>query len=148
MSDHNKRILQQWYEMWNTGKTEIADGIVSDNFVDHTTRPHLVTGREALKEFVVRERTGLPDIVDSVLMTTATDEWAVGLYRTEGTHRGEYYGVPPTGRRIDFVGSDIFRVEEGCFVEWWYSDMEFEIYAQLGVRIEKHLLGDADTSDG
>ena len=42
-----------------------------------------------------------------------------------GTHRGELWGLPPTGNRVEWEFIDIFRVRGGKLVEHW-THMDFE----------------------
>ena len=141
-NERHATVLRRWLEMWNTGDVGIADEILADGFRDHTTRPHLTIGREPFKGHVRREREGLPDLKDTPLLELFRGEWAMALYRTDGTHRGEYLGVPPTQRRISFVGLDAFRFEDGLISEWWWSDMSLEVYHQLDVSVSLGLPGE------
>lgn len=138
-NERHAAVLRRWLEMWNTGDVGIADEILAEAFRDHTTRPQPVIGRESFKEHVHQERKGLPDLKDTALLELFRGEWAMALYQTEGTHRGEYLGVPPTQRRISFVGLDAFRFEKGLISEWWWSDMSLEVYHQLGVDVALEL---------
>lgn len=48
-----------------------------------------------------------------------------------GTHRGDFLGVPPTGRRIRATGASTFRIVDRRIVEeWWQHDL-YGILAQL-----------------
>jgi predicted ester cyclase len=38
-----------------------------------------------------------------------------------GTHAGEFFGIPPTGRQIAITGTSIHRFADGQFVESWVS---------------------------
>jgi predicted ester cyclase len=38
-----------------------------------------------------------------------------------GTHRGEIWGLPPTGNRVELEFIDIFRVKDGKLIEHWTS---------------------------
>jgi predicted ester cyclase len=47
-------------------------------------------------------------------------------WRWEGTHRGPFDGIPPTGRRVPVEGMDFYRTSEGRVVD------EAGSMAQLG----------------
>ena len=54
-------------------------------------------------------------------------------YRLQGTHRGPYLGVAPTGRGFDVEGLTLLRLaDDGRVVEEWHSPTELAILRQLG----------------
>lgn len=136
MSEHTKDMLRRYYEIWSTGDLSAVDELLHPEFIDHTSGPEPIHGTEAFKEFVRSERAGLPDIVETPVALLADDEWAAGLYRERGTHQGEFMKLPPTGEVVDFTAMEIFRLRDGKFAEWWYSNMWLETYRQLGWHLE------------
>ena len=53
-------------------------------------------------------------------------------YHWEGTHKGTFLGIPPTGRRIVVRGMDFYRFADGRIVEHWDNVDEFGMLSQLG----------------
>ena len=51
-----------------------------------------------------------------------------------GTHQGEFWGQPPTGKRIEFEVIDIFRVADGKIVEHWAQLDALSLARKLGLR--------------
>jgi predicted ester cyclase len=57
----------------------------------------------------------------------------VTTYRTYyGTHLGEFLGVAPTGREIQFETVDVMRVRNGKIAEHWGGANLFSLMQQLG----------------
>ncbi len=54
-------------------------------------------------------------------------------FSTSGTHRGEFQGVPPTGKRVEFTGTSIFTIRDGKIVEERTSTDLLALMSQLGV---------------
>jgi predicted ester cyclase len=50
-----------------------------------------------------------------------------------GTHKGEFNGIPPTGRRVTLTFVDILRLRDGKIVEHWLSMDQLSFLQQLGV---------------
>ena len=48
------------------------------------------------------------------------------------THKGELFGIPPTGRKIQFETVDVMRVRDGKITEHWGVDNLFSLMQQLG----------------
>ena len=57
----------------------------------------------------------------------------VGRYTYRATHRGTFWGIPPTGKRIAMRSIDIWRVQDDVFVEHWDELNTLEVMQQLGV---------------
>ena len=49
-----------------------------------------------------------------------------------GTHQGEFLGVAPTGRKIQFETVDVMRVHNGKITEHWGVANLFSLMQQLG----------------
>ncbi len=49
-----------------------------------------------------------------------------------GTHKGEFMGIPATGRRVSIAVIDIIRVADGRFVEHWGQLDLMGMMQQLG----------------
>ncbi len=52
-----------------------------------------------------------------------------------GTHRGDYLGIPASGRRVVYTGIAIDRIEGGRVVEGWHQADELGLLEQLGVEL-------------
>jgi predicted ester cyclase len=50
-----------------------------------------------------------------------------------GTHHGIFLGIPPTGKRVQVTGIEIFRLAGGKIVEHWNSYDDLGLFQQLGV---------------
>jgi predicted ester cyclase len=50
-----------------------------------------------------------------------------------GTHQGAWMGIPPTGKKITFSGTDIYRFVNGKVAEEWAQPDIFGVLHQLGV---------------
>lgn len=57
------------------------------------------------------------------------------LWRMVGTHTGQFWGMPGTGRPLDLLEVGIFRIEDDRIVEGWFMNDELAICRQLGIRV-------------
>jgi steroid delta-isomerase-like uncharacterized protein len=57
--------------------------------------------------------TAFPDLVFGTEDLIVDDDRVALLCRVTGTHAGEFFGVAPTGRKIEFTGVFIYRLENG-----------------------------------
>jgi len=80
-------------------------------------------------------RGAIPDRVD-VYEDIIAEGDRVGLrWRLTGTHRGNLFGIPLTGRKIDVYEVGLFRLAGGQIVEAWFMVDEAGLLKQLGARL-------------
>jgi predicted ester cyclase len=78
-------------------------------------------------------RAAFPDYRNPLDFVIADGAFAVSYGRSTGTHRGEFFGVPPTGRTIDVPTFGILRFHNGQAVERWGFADNLAIMQQLGL---------------
>jgi len=80
-------------------------------------------------------RGAFPDRVD-IIEDVIADGDRVGLrFRLTGTHRGNLFGIAPTGRKVDVYEVAILRVVDGRITEGWFMADEAGILKQLGAEL-------------
>jgi predicted ester cyclase len=73
---------------------------------------------------------------DDVMEDVIAEGDTVGLlYRLTGTHRGNLYGIAPTGRKIDVHEVAILRFVDGRIAEGWFMADEAGLLKQLGAQL-------------
>jgi len=80
-------------------------------------------------------RDALPDRVDIIEDVIADGDRVGLLFRVTGTHRGNLFGIPATGRRIDVYELGLYRLAAGQVVETWFMADEAAVLKQLGARL-------------
>jgi predicted ester cyclase len=114
-------VIRRWCdEGWSQGHYDVADEIIHPEFKVHGAGGQIVQpGIEGLKGLLRMWRTAFPDgvqIVDDIFAEGDT----VGVRLTwEGTHLGEFMGIPPSGKRVTVGTLGIDRVVDGKVVEGW-----------------------------
>ncbi len=119
-AEYNKEIIRRWIEEgWNCGNLDIADELYS---VDFAAEPMMegeaqLRGIEAIKEQVREMRAAFPDLHFTVEHLIAEGDTVVGAFHIKGTHQGQLWGMPPTGKRVSFRAIDIWRFRGGKIAE-------------------------------
>ena len=134
-AEQNKALARQLVEeVLNRGNMSRADEIIAPNFVEHEELPpEIPPGREAPKLMFTMLRRAFPDFKATSKQLIAEGDKVV-LYMTwTGTQKGEFMGVPPTGKSIAIDVIDIIRIAEGQFVEHWGVMDQMAMMQQLGV---------------
>ena len=132
--EENKAIVHRiMEEIFNKGNVAAADELIASNFVDHNPVCGQPAGLEGLKQVVTMFRTAFPDLHCTVEEMIAEGDKVMARGTIRGTHKGEFMGVPPTGKRVRVTGIDIVRIAGGKVVERWGNFDEMGMMQQLGV---------------
>lgn len=133
-----KAIGRRFYdEVLTKGDVALIDEIVDDDFVEHEEFPGLTSDKAGVTVWVGMMREAFPDLsVEVVAMVTEGDEvWTQGVMR--GTHRGEFMGVPASGRSVEVPMVDRIRFRDGRVVEHWGVTDTLAMMQQLGAVPEE-----------
>lgn len=80
-------------------------------------------------------RAAFPDRVDVIERVIADGDRVGLLFRVTGTHTGNFFGIEPTGKRIDVYEVALLRIVNGQMVEGWFMMDEAELLRQLGAKL-------------
>jgi steroid delta-isomerase-like uncharacterized protein len=121
MMAQNKAIARRVYEIISTGNFDRAGEIVDPEAPDNELRPDDPPAKliDTFKETFSEAREGFPDLTVSIENVMAEEEWVTARVTMRGTHRGEFQGIAPTGKRVEVRAIDMFRIREGKIVEHW-----------------------------
>jgi predicted ester cyclase len=87
---------------------------------------------EEFKHDVTEIRRAFPDYAGTNVEQIAEGEKVANRFVFLGTHLGEFEGISPTGKRVEFIGHSINRVAEGKIVESWVEVDMLGVMQQLG----------------
>jgi predicted ester cyclase len=130
--EENKRIMTSQLAIWNDGDYDLADELFHPQSVTPDA-PQLPVGPEGCKQVARTFRQAFPDFHMTVEDVVAEDDLVVCRFRQTGTHRGELFGVAPTGRRVDFGEMALCRIAGGRIVATWFQTDMLGLMEQLGV---------------
>lgn len=80
-------------------------------------------------------RGAFPDRVDVIESIIAEGDRVGMIWRLQGTHQGNLFGIAPTGRKIDIWEIGVFRLAGGRITEGWFMADEVGVLRQLGVNL-------------
>jgi steroid delta-isomerase-like uncharacterized protein len=127
--EENKALVRRWIEDgFNKRNLAAIDEIFVEDFSVSGQR----IGRTGLKQSMTRRFTAFPDLQVTITEVIAEGDKVVIWYTARGTHRGEFEGVRPTGKLVNWIGSDLLRIAAGKIVEGWFLDDSLGLLRQLG----------------
>jgi predicted ester cyclase len=119
MVPENEDVVRRFIEeLWNGGELSVAEVLIASAHVHHLgdTDYH---GPEGVKGLVVWLRTAFPDLRFAIDDVVSDGDRVVLRWTASGTHLGSGFEVPPTGRRVEWIGTDWFRIVSGQICEVW-----------------------------
>jgi steroid delta-isomerase-like uncharacterized protein len=133
-AEESKDIVRQFWRVWEEGNIDLVDELLAPDYVNRTpATPDQPTGPEGVKGVVGMFRTGMPDLKVVIEDMIAEGDKVAVRYTLEGTHEGELFGIPPTGRRLSIKSIAVERVSEGKIREHWRVTDSLDMMQQLGV---------------
>jgi steroid delta-isomerase-like uncharacterized protein len=120
-------------EILNQGKYELIDEIYAPDFVEHYEQPGVPPTREGFKQFAMAYRSAFPDLHYTVEDAIEAGDKIVHRLTASGTMKGDFLGMPATGRRATWSEIHIGRVADGRLVEHWGLVDQLGLFVQLGI---------------
>jgi C-1 hydroxylase len=125
--EENKAIVRSFIEAYNNRSLSFLD-FVAPNYIDHEKN----IGREGLNQLFMMGLSAFPDWHESIedIIAEGDKVWVRLTYT--GTHRGEFMGFAPTGKKITSKAVDIYRIVNGKLSEYWNVTDNVGIFKQIG----------------
>ena len=121
------------YELINAGDIDGFGDLIAEDFVEHEETPGLEPTKEGVKQFFHMYRAAFPDLRMEAQDILVSGDKAVARVRATGTHRGEFMGMPATGKTFDVQLIDIIRFDDdGLVREHWGVVDVLAMMQQLG----------------
>lgn len=124
-------IRRHVLEFWQEGRAEIGPELYAPDFVDHNQAPGGGTGLAAITEVVKMMKAGFTGQKYEIVHLFAVGDLVVDHWVLRGNHSGEFAGIAPTNRRVEFAGSDIFRIKDGRIIDIWHTEEIARLMDQL-----------------
>ena len=121
-------------EVINGGRLELVDELWSKDLAWHGGSLGELRGLEAYKTFLGAAASGaFSGMHLAVHDIVAADGKVAVRFTNSGTQTGPFMGVPPTGRRAEWLGVAIYSVVDGKIADAWFGEDVLGMMLQLGV---------------
>jgi steroid delta-isomerase-like uncharacterized protein len=134
--EENKNIVRRYQEAYNTANYDALDEVVAADVLTPNMIATMPRGLEGAKLVHQKTLTGMPDYQTTIEDLIAEGDKVAARVRITGTHTGDFYGIPPTGKHIDLSGIYIVRIADGKIVEHWGEENGVTVLRQLGFKIK------------
>jgi steroid delta-isomerase-like uncharacterized protein len=120
MSEQMRATARRFFtEVLSEGRVDVIPELVAEDFVEHETLPGAPEGRDAVGWFVASFRSAVPDVRAEVEDMIVEGDKLVARSTWSGTHEGDLFGIPATGKPFAMNVIDIVRFDGEVVVEHW-----------------------------
>jgi steroid delta-isomerase-like uncharacterized protein len=130
-AETNKALVRRFVdEFWSGGNLAAADELMAADAVVHEP---VAGGPADLKPVARAIRTAFPDWHSTVEEMVVEGDRVVERWTGRGTHRGDWQGIPPTGKQVAVPGVVFYRIADGKIVEFRGQFDRMSLMQQIGV---------------
>ena len=131
--EENKAVIRRWIEAFNERNLEAEADLLAPGYVAHVpAAPGPLEGLEAWRQFTGPFVEAFPDLRLTVEDIMAEGDMVAARVAFDGTHRGEFQGIPPTGKEVAFTSIEVNRVVDAKVEAHWVEIDLLGLMQQLG----------------
>lgn len=117
----------------SSGDERLARSALAPDFTDRTLppgRPQGIAGPLAASKFF---RAAVPDIHCEIEQMIVSGDRVVTHLRFTGHFTGQFKSIQGKGQPVDFIATDIYRIENGRIADNWHLEDNLTFLQQIGV---------------
>jgi steroid delta-isomerase-like uncharacterized protein len=136
-TEENKAIVRRWFdEVLSRGDMDALDSICAECHPQFAVVRGVMEpaplGMSGLKSLITGLRSAFPDLQATVEEQIAEGDKVVTRVTMRGTQRGEFQGMPATGKAFSIPGVSIWEVRGNLLIQEWVSWDAMGMMQQLG----------------
>lgn len=146
MAQENSALIRRWFEeVWNKGNMDAIDEMASPDAIGHGQAQHDIDiGLKEFRTFAISLRRAFPDFNVTIDQVIEQEDKVVARWTTTMTHKGEFLGVAPTGKKVTITGTSMQRIADGKIVEGWDNWDQLGLLVQIGAIPAAHFVAPAE----
>ena len=129
----NKAGLKRLFAEFNKKNIAMIDELFAEDFVDRYPSPGETPNTEGFKQFLAGFYEAFPDCRWSLEDIVAEGDRVAYRFTMQGTNKGEYIGMPATGKKVNYDSVGILRFSNGKVAERWTLVDSMTFMHQLGL---------------
>jgi predicted ester cyclase len=129
---HEATVRRLMDETWNKGNLAVLDELLTPDHVSHDPM-NPSGGLQAVKDSIKKYRSAFPDCRCEIDELLTVGDRVVVRWHFSGTHKNQFEGIAPTGRRVSGTGISIERFAGDKIRETYTNWDALGMMQQLGV---------------
>jgi steroid delta-isomerase-like uncharacterized protein len=136
IEEQNKEVVKRyWNGKWNERRPGILDELQTQNVLYHGTSMEM-NGLEEYKKVYGVFASAFQDTQLTIEGIIADGDRVMTQVKMRGTHKGDFEGIPPTGKTLTLTAFTVFRLVDGKIAEEWEILDELGMMQQLGMELK------------
>jgi len=131
-SERNRDTVLRFFHGTHSGNIDVIDETVSPNIVTHGFPGHSPQSIAEYKQFFRDFGSGFTNMGYKILSALAEGDRVAVRFSIAVDHTGEYLSIAPTGKRVEFEGMVLYRLDHGLIVETWLHLDGLSFMSQIG----------------
>ena len=122
-----------WDKAINGRNIEIVNLDYFDENIKAITADGDIEGIDAFKAYYNNYLTGFSDAEFNIVDVFGQGDKIVKHWNFKGTHDGDFFGIPPTGKKIDLIGTTLVLMKDGKILQEQDFFDNYSLLSQLGL---------------
>jgi predicted ester cyclase len=131
--EENKQLVRRYQDIYNSNHLEELDDVMAADVRTPKIISGFPPGLEGAKKVHELSLLGMTDFHTEILDMIAEGDKVVARVNITGLHTGNFFGIPATGKHVEFSGMYLVRIENGKIVEHWGEEDGVRLLEQLGM---------------
>jgi steroid delta-isomerase-like uncharacterized protein len=128
----NVALVRAGFDAFNAGDTDACLALIAPDLVINLAEvPEPQHGRDVWRQGFEMMRQAFPDLRAHIEDIFGDQERVAVRLLFRGTHSGEFLGIPATGRAVEYVSHEFYRVADGLIAEEWICSDMATLFRQL-----------------
>jgi len=131
-SQENVQLIRRFFAEIDRTNVDALDQICADGYSVHFPGVPGPLDRAGTKYLFGAFLAAFPGLSHRVEETVAEGDRVATRLTIQGPHKGEFQGIPPTGKTVTMTALNIFRIADGRIVSHWIEYDALGMLQQLG----------------
>ena len=133
----NMEVVRRWIEEVNVENFEVLyEELFSKEFRHYVPSNAEPKSFEDYKEIGKHIYPAFHNLSHTIEDIVAKDNKVIARMTARATHGGDFYGIPPTGNKLEWSAIAIFELSEEKIIARWEEVNLFDLYQQIGMELQ------------
>ncbi len=128
-----KMYQRVWDKVVNERRIELINAKHFDENVTAVVSPENIVGIKAFRDYYNNYLTGFSDAKFTIIDAFGQGNRIVKHWNFKGTHDGNFFNVPATGKKVDLSGTTLVIMKDGRILQEQDFFDSLSLYKQLGL---------------